>query len=227
MFKQILFVQWRSSRLVLLPLALAAFGLPVLTMQGVGSGGASLSRVPVEWLMAEMQFWLPLYPGLACVLGGSLGIAAWSWDQEQGHAYALSLPLPRWKYALLKMGAGALLLLAPVAAFWAGGVAATATAGLPAGLQAYPGAVAFRLLLASLLAYGGLFALASGTMRTTIVVLAGLVALLVGGELAADVAARFVPSLEGWSPVEWALTQLVKWPGPGEVFTGSWMLIDV
>lgn len=227
MFKQILFTQWRSSRLILLPLVLISFALPVVTIQALGAPGMGERFYSAAWLLDSMQIWLPLYPGLALILGTALALAGWSWDHKVGHVYALSLPLPRWEYALLKMGAGALLLLAPVTALWVGSLVGTAAVEIPDGLNAYPGALALRFLFASLLAYALLFAFAAGTARTTIAVLTGLVLFFIVGEWGVGLAANVVPSLERWSLVEWTLRQVVSWPGPADVFTGNWMLIDV
>lgn len=227
MFKQILFVQWRSGRLVLLPLVLAAFGLPLLSVQGMGAVGGDLTGVPVRWLLDRMELWLPLYPTLALALGTGMGIAAWSWDQQVKHVYALALPVPRWEYALLKMAAGVLMLLVPVGALWAGGLVATASVDLPAGLNAYPTALAVRFLFASLVSYGALFALASGTVRTVIIFFTGLVVLFVGGEVVADLVTHFTMTGEPFSLTDWIFQHLVTWPGPAQMFSGSWMLIDV
>lgn len=127
------------------------------------------------------------------------------------------------------MGAGALLLLLPVFLFWIGCLLATSFTEVPEGLHAYPNAIAFRFLLASLVAYAVFFALAAGTMRTAMVILTVLVAILILGEVAPPFLGELagLNALREFSLLEWFLHSALEWPGPFEVFTGNWMLIDV
>jgi hypothetical protein len=128
--------------------------------------------------------------------------------------------VPRWNYVLLRFGAGALLLLAPVVALWAGALVATSAAAIPPGLQAYPSVLALRFALAVLVAYAVLFAASSATARTAGYVLGALGALILLEVLLA--VAEVDVSILG--P---ALLRVFLWPGPLEIFTGRWMLIDV
>src|SRR5205823_857995 len=107
-----------------------------------------------------------LYPVLAAALGLLVAIATWAPDHRGRHVHALSLPLPRWRYVLLRFGAGATLLAAPIVAVSAGALLATWSATIPAGLQGYPGALAIRFALAVLVAYAVFFAVSAGTART-------------------------------------------------------------
>jgi hypothetical protein len=134
--------------------------------------------------------------------------------------YALSLPVPRWHYALQRFGAGVLLLAAPALALWLGALLASATATIPPGLQAYPGALAVRFTLALGVAYAVFFAITAGTTRT-----AGYVLAILGGIVVVQVlaiAAGFEVRL-----IPFVGDRLLLWPGPLEIFSGRWMLIDV
>ncbi len=232
MFKQMLYVNWKGSRLVLFPLVIASFGLPLLAVQGALPDAQWAARFGYGTSAANMldhlQMWLPLFPALAAGVGGIMALAVWNWDHRVEHVYPLSLPLPRWEYSLLKMGSGALLLLVPAFTFWMGALLATASIPIPEGLNPYPTSLAFRFLFASTIAYTVLFAMAAGTMRTAIIIITALVGFVVAGSMMSDVIVEMVrPDLRGWSFLRWFSLLLVQWPGPFEVFTGSWMLIDV
>jgi hypothetical protein len=230
MFYQMLFLHWKTVRFGLIPFILAAFGLPLLTVQGVmsSSGDPAESTVLAGRLLSQMVAWTPLYPLLAALVGVTVALSAWNSDHRGDHVYALTLPLPRWRYVSLKMGGGALLLLLPFLACWVGCLLATATLEIPEGFRAYPSALAFRFLLSSLILYALLFAMAAGTMRTALWFLGGFTALAVlGGVVPSFLANTMFPALEGWSFLDWFVNASLTWPGPFEVLTGSWMLVDV
>lgn len=218
MFRMILYTQWKWSRFVVALGAVAAFALPVLSVEQFG--GDPVSRFDVREMLGSIQAWGVLYPVLAAVLALLVAALAWSPDHRGRHVYALSLPIPRWHYVLLRFGAGVVLLAGPVVALWAGALVASASAVIPPGLHAYPTMLALRFALAVLVAYGVIFAVSSGTARTAGYVLGGL-GVLIALEVLAAVAEVDVRILE---PV---LLRIVVWPGPLEVFTGRWMLIDV
>lgn len=228
MVAPLLFMHWKQARIALLPFAVAAFALPLLSVQGLGtSPGSPGLALDAYRTSAALELWLPLYPTLAAALGVALALSAWNWDHQLKHVHALSLPIPRWQYVLRKMGAGAALALVPALALWAGALLATAFVSLPEGLHAYPTQLALRFLLATLVAYAVLFALAAGTVRTTVIVLMGLiVALVLASILAAPLASLF-PGLDRMSLAEWIVESLATAPGPLELFTGTWSLIDV
>jgi hypothetical protein len=128
---------------------------------------------------------------------------------------------------MLKMGAGAILTALPAMFLWAGSHFAVSSVTLPAGLQAYPNALALRFLMASLLAYAGVFALAAGTIRTAVtVVSAGLLLLVAGGTLNTFLASTLGTSAPA-DLIESLLSTIGSPHGPLGVFTGSWTLIDV
>lgn len=218
MFRMILFTQWRWGRLAVALWALAAFAVPLLSIQTVGDPTAS--RWEVGAILQSVQVWGLVYPLLAGSAGLMLALITWGPDHAGRHVYALSLPLPRWHYALLRFGAGAALLTIVVGAVLLGALVAVATVSLPDGLHAYPFALALRFALAALVAYGAFFAIAAGSNRTAGYILAGL-----GGLVLAQILVTATGSDVNF--LAHLLERLFLWPGPLEVFTGRWMLIDV
>lgn len=218
MFRMILLTQWKWARLAVALGTVAAFALPVLSMGQFGREQAS--RWEVQAMLSSIQAWGVLYPVLATGLALLVAALTWSPDHRGRHVYALSLPVPRWHYVVLRFGAGAVLLLGPVVALWAGALVASAAAAIPPGLHAYPSVLALRFGLAVLVAYAVLFAVSSATARTAGYVLAALGGLILVAVLV-SVAEVNVHIL---GPV---LIRLFVWPGPLEIFTGRWMLIDV
>ncbi|MGD2070974.1 MAG: hypothetical protein PVI57_20060 [Gemmatimonadota bacterium] len=228
MARQMLTLHWKAAKWLLLPIVLAAFGLPVLAVRGLG-GSASEYGYRALYLVQAGRTLLPLFPTLAAAVGGLLALTAWNWDHRGEHVYSLSLPVARWEWAVLKFGAGLVLLGVPAVAFLVGSLVATASVDLPAGLTAYPLAVSARFALAALVSYAVLFAMAAGTIRTTVIVLSAFLGGLFLGQLAVDfVASAYqVPWLQDTSVTEAVFQTLNTWPGPFQVFFGNWMLIDV
>jgi hypothetical protein len=218
MFAQILYTQWKWSGKGILLAALVAFALPILTVQTAGT--ADPTWLDARRLLAEMEGWSRWYPLLALAIGLLAGTTAWTNDHRMKHVYALSLPVPRWHYVLLRYGGGLVLLIAPIALFAIGALVASATATIPPGLHAYPAAIALRFALAVLLAYSILFAISAGTTRT-----AGYVLSIVGGVVVLQL--MFELSGAGGNFVTPLFDRMVTWPGPFEIFSGRWMLIDV
>jgi hypothetical protein len=218
MFRMILFTHWKWSRLAILLGVLAAFALPLLSVQRAGD--PDLSAWEARMLLGSVQSWSVLYPVIATMIALLIALAAWSADHRGRHVYALSLPLPRWHYALQRFGAGVVLLVAPALALWLGALLAAATAQIPAGLTAYPGALALRFALALAVAYALFFAITAGTTRT-----AGYVLALVAGVVVVQVLTTAAGLDLGLIP--FMGNRLLLWPGPLEIFSGRWMLIDV
>jgi ABC-type transport system involved in multi-copper enzyme maturation permease subunit len=231
MFQQILFTQWKSVRSGLIPIAIASFGLPLLAVQDLTlprdlSAGDPMRALQAELIFETWQIWLPFFPILAAIIGVVFAINAWSGDHTAGHIYSLALPLPRWKYVLWKMGAGALLLLIPVTFLSAGSFVAVGSFHMAEGLHGYPLLFTQRFLMASLLAFGALFALASGTTRTAVLVMTVGLSVIFGGQLLTYYLSEMLPSFD-WQLVDWLGRVMVEWPGPFEVYFGNWNLIDV
>jgi hypothetical protein len=218
MFRVILYSQWKWSRLIVVLGTVAGFVVPILSVQGAT---AEASRAGgAGQLLLTVQSWGVLYPVLATTLAVLLAIMTWAPDHRGRHVHALSLPLPRWRYALLRFGAGLVLLTPPILAVLAGAVLATRLAVIPPGLQGYPIALAVRFALAVGVGYAVFFAISAGTSRTASIILASLGGLIV------------IQVLAGVANVDLDLfghLQMVvlNWPGPLAIFTGRWMLIDV
>lgn len=224
MFAQMLKLHWKAGRWVMAPLVLLCLGLPIaavlLSRRGLGTGMFSSYD-----LLVLLSLWTPLFPFLAAFTGIVVALTAWTWDHSRGHVYALSLPLRRWEYVLLKMSAGALLLLLPVAALWIGALIAAAQP-LPDGLHAYVLAFGLRFLLAALLMYALMFALAAGTVRTASLLAVGVVLFVLFGTVLVE-AANNALGLHVPLPLDLLDAALTRWPGPFSVYGGNWMLIDV
>ena len=171
-------------------------------------------------------------PALALATGVLIGTAVWSWDHQEGHVYALTLPVGRAGYVLMKMGSGLLLTLIPVGVFLGGAWLAAAATDIPEGLRAYPGSLALRFALASVVSFAAVFALAAGSRRNVIRAV-GALALMV---LVLGMAGSLTDSSGGAAAEASSLVEAVGTPAqafihhpfsPVRVFTGSWMLIDV
>ncbi|MBM4184446.1 MAG: hypothetical protein FJ207_09490 [Gemmatimonadetes bacterium] len=226
MYHPMLFVHWKQAKFLLIPFVVAAFGLPLLVVQGYGWGAGVELGLEAYRILAAYEVWLPLFPLLAASIGAVIALTAWNWDHRYGHVHALSLPVARWEYAAMKMGAGAALVLVPSAALWIGAHLASASIALPDGLRAYPNLLAFRFFLATLVSYALFFALGAGTIRTTMWVVSAVVGLVVGGELVRGVLAMVAPSMD-LDVMTNALLWVMRAGGPFAVFTGNWALIDV
>ena len=227
MYQPMLFLHWKQVRFGLIPFILAAFALPLLNIQGLGTiPGEMAVGLDAYRIVSENQEWLMFYPLLAAGIGMTLALSAWNWDHQLKHVYALSLPLTRLEYTMLKMGAGAVLTLLPVAALWLGAHAASMAVALPDGLHAYPNQLAFRFMLAALVSYSLLFAMAAGTIKTTITIISSIVVLvLVAPVFEVFLVDTFLSLAE--TPLLVTLVEFALDFGPFEVFTGNWSLIDV
>jgi hypothetical protein len=217
MFKAILMTQWKWSRVYLVLMVFAAFTPPLLAARDVSSETYGFG---IPALLDSIRSWGLVYPLLASGIGLLLAMTAWSADHRGRHIYALSLPLPRWNYALLRFGAGGLLLVIPVVALWVGAQIAAAITALPPSLQAYPTVLAMRFGLAAFVAYALFFAVSAGTNRTAGYVLVAIAAIIATQLLlnSLDVDVNILDPM---------VKSIMSWPGPFEVFTGRWMLFDV
>lgn len=217
MFRQILFAQWKWSRLVLTVAVPAAFALPILSVQ---QATASLDRAGVTELLQDVGSWGVLYPILAGAAGLAVAMLAWAPDHRGRHVYALSLPVPRAQWVALRFAAGATLLLPVVAGAALGIGLAALTVHVPDGLHVYPVGLTARFGLALYVAYALFFSVSAATPRTAGYILGGLAALVAIEVVlgAAGITAHLASGL---------VTLAFTWPGPFAVFAGRWMLIDV
>ncbi len=228
MYQPMLFLHWKQIRFGLLPFIIAAYGLPLLAVQGLGSGpGMEAPSLEAYRVVSTYGFWLPAFPLLATATGVTLALSSWNWDHQLGHVYALSLPISRLRYAVNKMASGVVLALLPAFAFWVGAHVAVASITLPPGLHAYPDQLTVRFLAATLVAYALLFALAAGTMRTTVWLLLGVAAAMGVSVVLSQWVFPYFGILRGTNLLGWVLRVLSSAPGPFQVFSGNWTLIDV
>ncbi|MEO8139036.1 MAG: hypothetical protein ABI742_05280 [Gemmatimonadota bacterium] len=215
MFSVVLYTQWKWARIPLLLLTLAGFALPVLSVRSQYDPG-----LPALALLERMQRLGPLYPVLALCVGLLVAMIIWMPDRAGRHVYALSLPLPRWKFVLLRYGAGVVLVLSPVLLLGIGALVATAVTQVPPGIHAYPGGITLRFLLATLVAFSIAFAAAAGTSRLTKVVI-GVLALVIALEILLS-----LMGITGADPILKLLEWLASPTGPLDIFAGRWMLLD-
>jgi len=227
MYQPMLFLHWKQIKVALIPFVVVAFALPLLSVQGTGGAGDMDRGTAAYVILASSEVWLPVFPALAMAIGITLALSSWNWDHQLDHVYALSLPLPRWEFALLKMGAGAALATLPAAGFWVGVHLAAAAVTLPPGLHAYPNALALRFFLAILLSYAAFFALAAGTVKTTVIVVSTLFLVGVVGVGLSGYLGDFSTFFQNTNPVQAVLDLASSSHGPLEVFLGAWALIDV
>jgi len=218
MFRAILYTQWKWSRLPVALLTVAAFLVPLLTVQGarLSTGEATSPGELLDYVRAAGVF----FPILAGLSGLLVGVSAWAADHRERHVYALSLPLARWHFTLLRLGAGLVLLLGPVLAVWLGSQVAVTVTRIPQGLGGYPHLITLRFILCTLVAFTCFFAISAGTSRTAAIILGSLLALAAIQMMLEAVGIDL-------NILGWIIDRLFVWPGPLDIFTGRWMLIDV
>lgn len=214
MFQAILRTQWKATRLAVLLATVIGFLLPVASLQ---NARGALNAIQ---FIAEMQRWAGGYALLAAGVGLLVAMMAWQPDHAGRHVYALSLPVTRSRYALMRMGAGGLFLVPPVLAVLAGALVVAVSDGIPAGLHAYPFALALRFLFAAAVAYAIFFAIAASTSQSAGVIL---------GIIAALLFTQYVLSITGSG--QDILGPIVNFvfmrPGVLSIFSGRWLLVDV
>jgi len=214
MFRMIAMTQWKWTRAVILIATVLAFSLPIASLQ------RAQFAYNAYYFVESVQNWGVWYALLAAGAGLLAALAAWAHDQRGRHVYALSLPVSRSRYVMMRLAAGALFLLIPVLALLFGGIVATAISNIPPGLRAYPLALAFRFLLATIVAYALFFAIGAATQKTAGILL---------GALAVIVLVQYGFSM---AEVKFDLFHTVyeflfSAPSVFSVFTGRWALVDV
>lgn len=218
MFRAMLGLQWKWARIVVIAAAVFGFAIPLLAVQGATDSSGDPRTV--SQLLVTIQSVGVFFPLLAAASGLLLAISAWAADHAGRHVYALSLPVPRWRLVLLRYGAGLLLLLAPVAGVWVGSLVAVAGAEIPQGLHVYPHLITLRFILCALVAFSVFFAISAGTSRTAGVILICLLSVVILQLVFSALNVEF-------NLLAWIINRLFIWPGPLEIYTGRWSLIDV
>jgi hypothetical protein len=217
MFKQLLAVQWKTTRSAVFLATVVGFMIPIASVRRLAT--LPSYRITASGIVLEMQGFGTAYALLAAGVGLTFAMFAWSLDHRGRHVYALSLPIERSKYAAMRFGAGVLFLLLPAIAVLVGSLIGLSVTHLPPGLHGYPIALTLRFLLASAVAYAVFFAISAATPRT-----AGMVL----GTIASVLLLAFVLDLTmKFDLLSNVGTVLFSSPGLLAVFTGRWMLIDV
>lgn len=214
MFRAILRTQWKWTKLVVLLASVAAFAMPLVSMN------ANVPRNAPRAVIDRMQTWGVGYAILAGAVGLLVAVLAWSSDHRGRHVYALTLPVPRWRYVVMRFGAGVVFLMPVVVALAIGALLATSVEAIPQGLHAYPWALTARFALASLVAFALFFSVSAATARTAGYILGAICAVLV---------AQFLTDAAGlhWQVLSHAVDLVMGYPGILAVFGGRWALIDV
>jgi hypothetical protein len=220
MLRQVLYTQWKWSKVELAVYAVIAFVVPVTTMKVLTLNVTAFGDViPIPALLDASVVTGIVLVGLAAICGVTLAVRPWMVDQARAFVLSLSLPL-RWSaFVRLRFLAGAALLLAPTAAVWFGGILAAAALPLPSTLHAYPTSLAARFLGASLVFYATAFAFQHTAGRRAVKVAALTLISLALIELIAQALHLPSPTVAIWNAT-------TSWPGPFSVVTARWMLID-
>lgn len=212
MFRAILVTQWKSTRAVIFLATIAGFAIPLASAQSARSGFGAID------IIGRMQTWGVAYALLAAGAGLLVALAAWRADQHGKHIYALTLPVTRPRYALMRLGAGAVYLLIPILAVLVASVLVSVT-GVPVGLRAYPLALTLRFALATAVAYALFFSISAGTARTAAIILGAIASVFFLQYVFAVMEVRY--------NILAAIADFVfVRPGLLSVFSGRWTLID-
>lgn len=217
MFTMILRTHWAWTRLVVAGVSLLAFLMPAFAWRMAGGNSSAFGAVQ---LMDGLSVLGPLLAFLALMGPFVLAVYPWTLDAETNHVYPLTLPITWTRYVGMRYVAGALTLIVPAAALYLGSRFVVSLVVLPPLLQAYPGSLAIRFLLAMLVAYSASFSLQYlAGRRATLVALVSLLALLL---------VATILEVSGLNSIVNRLGNLLFDPrGPFGVFTDTWVLIDV
>ena len=217
MFAQVLYTQWKWAKTELFLYVLAAFLVPTIIIR---IGFSYVDTYAIRSVLGVGTFAGVFFAMLAMLCAFGLAWRPYILDAGLKHVGPLSLPISWGEFVRLRFLAGATLLLIPAVAVLFGGVLATASVTVPPTLHSYPGGLAVRFYLASLVAYSAAFALQYVAGKNAVRV--ALIFLLVVA------VAEVTSQLLGYSSiVAGAWNVLTNWPGPFSVFAARWMLIDV
>ena len=219
MLMELVRVHWVRVRAPVIVVAIILFTIPLAILRSSNAADPQALADVGTWLRAAALVG-KLFPLFAALAAGILGFAAWNDDTKGRHVYALTLPISRERYVLYRFVAGAAPILVLALALLAGCLIASWVVHLPSGVHAYPLALGFRFLVASLVCYSVTFALGIATRRALIAVLGAILVLLVA-QLVAGVLDASV------SPIDATIDFLTSWPGPFAILIGNWSLFDV
>lgn len=221
MLRQMLVTQWKWSKLELGVFAVLCFALPTFMMKIFRyAGGTAGPTVSIETLLQASSVIGVALAFVALLCGVTIAVRPWIVDHGRQHVLALSLPIAWPEFVRLRFLAGAILLGIPAVAVWLGAILAAYSTPVPSTLHVYPGSVAVRFYAAALILYAGGFAVQYLVGRKSAAWVAGTFILIVAIELIAQ-------QYFGGSIVVRAWELITHWPGPFEVLTARWMLVDV
>lgn len=200
---------------MLLAVTVIAAALPALSVRAVFGRGLAVDSMLVLNTAAGASAYFPL---VAFVIGLLVAMTAWSADHDGGHVYALSLPIPRWHYALLRLGAGFVLLLPAIGALALSATIVTAAVELPPSIHAYPLALSIRFFATTLITFSLFFAIAAGSKSSAAWGLLAIFLLLVTDSM------YQLSAGSDYSPL---FNLLFSANSPFSFFFGQWSLVDV
>ncbi|MHB1312843.1 MAG: hypothetical protein ACYC3L_12575 [Gemmatimonadaceae bacterium] len=219
MFRAILYTQWKWARPVLVLAAIIAGWIPLQALRSAPYKTMGTYHIPS--LYSSILSASLLYQYLALAVAIVIAISAWQADTARQHVYALALPVARWRFVLMRFGAGAVLLGGVAAAVGVFGAVAAAMAPLPPVLHAYPLGLAIRFWLGTLIPFGAIFALLTSNPRKVKWVTAAVVTLF-----AVDLLLSSLGVTQA-SLTRVLFEKLYETGGPLTAFLTRWMLIDV
>jgi hypothetical protein len=220
MFRAVLSTQWKWTRPAILLAVLVAGYIPVTALRAMPYKTEDSYYIPA--LYRGISAASTYYQWLALFVAVIVAISAWQADGHRQHVYALSLPVPRWKFVLLRFGAGATLLGVVAAAVGLFGGVAAAIAPLPPMLHAYPFGLAVRFWLGSLIPFGLIFALLVSNPRRVRLVVAGVATIIV-----VDMALAAMGLIDKPVVIGTFFDAIYSGQGPLAAFLSKWMLVDV
>lgn len=217
MFAQVLYTQWKWAKTELFLYVLAAFLIPTIIIR---IGFSYVDTYSIRSVLGVGTYTGVFFAALALLCAFGLAWRPYILDAGLKHVGPLSLPISWGQFVRLRFLAGATLLAIPALAVWFGGLLATASVTVPPTLHSYPGGLAVRFYLASLVAYAAAFALqyVAGKHAVRVALIFFFVVTIV------EVAGQF---LGYGSMLTGAWNLLTNWPGPFSVFAARWMLLDV
>lgn len=217
MFGMILRTQWAWTRLTVAAISVVTFLVPAIVWRVASEQARGPQADVVVYGFGALG---PLLSFVAII--GAFLIAAQPWviDAETQHVYPLSLPIAWSRFVGMRFGAGVIFLLLPALGLYLGSLVVLAMIEMPPMLRGYPGALAMRFLLASVVAYAATFALQYLAGRRAAVVALGIM-ITIGAAAIATWAVGAPDLVTAFGRF------LFVWPGPFAVFSEPWTLIDV
>ncbi len=151
-YRVMLAAQARYTAPFLALAVVAAVAIPLLTVQGIGMA-ESLGVHRVSMVLSQAGNVSGWYPVLAVCTGFFLAVSLWLPDIAGRWVYVLTLPIDRTRLALLRLAAGATLILPIALVLWVMARIAVVIAAVPSLVRVYPEAIALRFTVATFVIY--------------------------------------------------------------------------